>query len=237
MTGPDVRRHPDQESLAAAMADDVVALLAQAAGAPGGARVVLTGGSVARDLHRAIAARAADVDWSRVTVLWGDERFVPLDDEERNDRQATEDLLAHVPVGTVHRMPSPDDGVDLQEGAAAYGQVVERLVAERPDPLFDLVVLGIGPDGHVASLFPGHEHPDRPVVAEPDSPKPPPARLSLSMPVLCRARRVWFVAASEEKADAVRGSVLDDPPGLPAGLARGVDETRWYLDEAAASRL
>jgi len=237
VTGSDVRRHADRRALAAAMADDVVDLLASATGSPGGARIVLTGGTVARDLHRAIAQRADAVDWSRVTVLWGDERFVPLDDEERNDRQASEDLLSRVSPGAVHRMPSPDDGVDLEAGAAAYSRVVEDLLAERSDPALDLVILGIGPDGHAASLFPGHDHPDALVVAEPDSPKPPRERVSLSMPLLCRAARVWFVAAGEEKSDAVRGSVLDDPPALPAGLARGVDETRWYLDEAAASGL
>jgi 6-phosphogluconolactonase len=237
VTGPDVRRHPDRASLAAAMADDVAALLAELTPSSGGARVVLTGGTVARDLHRALATRADRVDWSRVTVLWGDERFVPLGDDDRNDGQGTEDLLAHVPVGTVHRMPSPDDGLDLEAGAATYARVVEDLLAERDAPALDLVMLGIGPDGHVASLFPGHDHPDALVVAEPDSPKPPPARISLSMPLICRASRVWFVASGEEKADAVRGSVLDDPPALPAGLARGLDETRWYLDEAAASRL
>ena len=236
MTEPDVRRHPDRASLAAAMADDVVAVLRGASSQPGGVRVVLTGGTVARDLHRAIAERADDVDWSRVSVLWGDERFVPLDDDERNDRQATEDLLSHVPAGAVHRMPSPDDGVSLEEGAAAYAGVVEGLLAERPEPVLDLVMLGVGPDGHVASLFPGHEHPDALVVAEPDSPKPPPARISLSMPLIDRAARVWFVASGEEKAEAVSGSVRGSED-LPAGLARGAQETRWYLDEGAASRL
>ncbi len=231
----DVRRHPDPSSVASAMADDVVDLLVQVPRA----RIVLTGGSIARDLHRAIAghSRVQDVDWAGVTVLWGDERFVPLDDEERNDRQAAEDLLSHVPVGHVHRMPSPDDGLDLDAGAAAYAEVVQGLLDERSDPALDLVMLGVGPDGHVASLFPGHDHQPALVVPEADSPKPPPQRLSMSMELICRASRVWFVAASEEKADAVRGSVLDDPPTLPAGLARGVDETRWYLDEAAASRL
>jgi 6-phosphogluconolactonase len=219
------------------MADDVVALLRGTTSQPGGSRIVLTGGSISRDLHRAIAARGVGVDWAAVTVLWGDERFVPLDDDERNDGQAREDLLSHVPVGTVHRMPSPDDAVGLEAGAATYSGVVEELLAERSEPAFDLVMLGIGPDGHVASLFPGHTHPDALVVAEADSPKPPPARISLSMDLLCRASRVWFVAAGEEKAEAVRGSVHDDPPALPAGLARGVDETRWYLDEGAASLL
>ena len=117
-----------------------------------------------------------------------------------------------------------------------YSRVVETLLEERDDPALDLVMLGIGPDGHVASLFPGHDHVDALVVAEADSPKPPPQRLSLSMGLIRRASRVWFVAAGEEKAEAVRGSVGADA-SLPAGVARGVDETRWYLDEAAASRL
>ena len=236
MTGPDVRRHRDRPSLAAAMADDVVALLQETTSQPGGSRIVLTGGTVSRDLHRASAARGAGVDWPAVTVLWGDERFVPLADEERNDGQAREDLLSHVPVGTVHRMPSPDDGVDLQAGAAEFGRVVEDLLAERDEPALDLVILGIGPDGHVASLFPGHDHPSALVVAEADSPKPPPERISLSMALICRASRVWFVASGEEKAEAVRGSVGADA-SLPAGVARGRHETRWYLDDAASSLL
>jgi 6-phosphogluconolactonase len=217
------------------MADDVVDLLLTLGS---GARIVLTGGTVARELHRAIASheRAGEVDWAGVTVLWGDERFVPLDDEERNDRQATEDLLSHVPVGSVLRMPSPDDGVDLDAGVEAYAAVVELLLAKRSDPALDLVMLGVGPDGHVASLFPGHDHPDALVVGEADSPKPPPGRISVAMQLIGRASRVWFVAAGEDKAEAIRGSVEGDR-SLPAGVARGRDETRWYLDEAVSSLL
>ena len=236
MTDAGVRRFADRPAVAHAMADDVISLLRETTSQPGGARIVLTGGTVSRDLHRAIADRGSDIDWSSVTVLWGDERFVPLDDEERNDGQARADLLDHVPVGTVHRMPSPDDGVDLEAGAAAYSRVVEDLLAARDEPALDLVMLGVGPDGHVASLFPGHQHPDALVVAESDSPKPPPERVSLSMGLIGRATHVWFVASGEEKAEAVHGSVQGDP-SLPAGQARGAAETRGYLDEAAASLL
>ena len=234
MTDPDVRRHPDRASVAQAMADDVVALLLEVPGA----RIALTGGTVARDLHRAIAThpRSAEVDWAGVTVLWGDERFLPLGDPERNDQQATEDLLAQVPAGSVLRMASPSDGVSLEEGVEAYTAVLELLLTKRADPPIDLVMLGVGPDGHVASLFPGHTHPDALVVGEADSPKPPAERISLSMGLINRSARVWFVASGEEKADAVRWSV-DGDTDHPAGVARGRDDTRWYVDEAAASRL
>ena len=114
---------------------------------------------------------------------------------------------------------------------------MELLLSKRSDPALDLVMLGVGPDGHVASLFPGHEHPSGElVVGEADSPKPPPRRISLSRELINRASRVWFVAAGEDKAEAIRGSVQGDT-SLPAGVARGVDETRWYLDEAVASLL
>lgn len=240
MSTPDVRRFADRAALAAQLAADVLALLRDRAPEPGGARVVLTGGSLSRDLHRAMADHpdVGSVPWDRVTVLWGDERFVPLGDDQRNDGEARADLLERLPgpPGAVLRMPSPDDGLDLAGATASYAEHVQRLLDERAEPALDLVLLGIGPDGHVASLFPGHTHaPDDLVVAEPESPKPPPERVSLGMGLICRASQVWFLAAGADKAAAVAGSVHARPVDLPAARARGAAGTRWYLDEAASA--
>jgi 6-phosphogluconolactonase len=241
MTGEDVRVHPTRADTAAGLAEDVVALLAGVLEAGDAPRIVLTGGSVAREVHREIAARSHGLDWSRVIVLWGDERFVPAGDEERNDRQADEDLLSQVAVspGHVLRVPSRDDAADVHAAAATYAAMITRLTA--PDgadaAAFDLVMLGVGPDGHVASLFPGRGAATGPVVAVEDSPKPPPERVSMSYELLGRSRRVWFVAAGDDKAEAVSGSVRRDPVDLPAARVRGLDETRWYVDRAAASGL
>lgn len=241
MSEPDVRVHPTRSDAASSVAEDVVALLAALLDADASPRVVLTGGSVAREVHRGIAARSQGLDWGRVTVLWGDERFVPAGDEERNDAQAEQDLLGAVPVdpALVLRVPSRDDVVDVQQAAAAYARTVARLTSsdDARAPAFDLLMLGVGPDGHVASLFPGRDVPPGLVVPVRDSPKPPPERVTMGYELLGRARRVWYVAAGEDKADAVRGAVTREPADLPAARVRGLEDTRFHLDEAAASRL
>jgi 6-phosphogluconolactonase len=241
MSTADVRVHRTRVETASRLADDVVALVAELLSGGHEPRVVLTGGSVAREVHRQIAARSRGLDWSRVTVLWGDERFVPTGDQERNDAQADADLLSHVPVSParVLRVPSSDDAADVHAAAASYATTVSRAIAqdEAEAPAFDLVMLGIGPDGHVASLFPDRPVPADTVIAVTDSPKPPPERVSMAYDLLGRASRVWFVAAGEDKADAVGRSVLRDPANLPAARVRGLQDTRWYVDESAASRL
>jgi 6-phosphogluconolactonase len=188
------------------------------------------------------------VDWSRVEVWWGDERFVPSSDDERNAVQAFEDLLSRVPVDPdrVHVAPATGVGegaaADVESAAAAYEhELGEAYAHRRPDePCFDVLMLGIGPDGHCASLFPGHEQvrADGLVVPVRDSPKPPPERVSFSMALLHRARQVWFVASGTEKADAVRRSVAGgDIDETPAAGPRGLESTTWFLDRAAASAL
>jgi 6-phosphogluconolactonase len=241
MTAEDVRVHPTRADTAAHLAEDVVAMLSELLTAGHRPRIVLTGGSVAREVHRELAARSRGVDWARVTVLWGDERFVPGEDDERNDRQADEDLLSHVPVSQsqVLRVPSSDEVADVESAADSYAGTVARLLSDDPPeaPAFDLVMLGIGADGHVASLFPGRARTTDQVVAVADAPKPPPRRVSMGYDLLGRADRVWFAAVGEGKAEAVAGSVRRRPEDLPAARVRGIQETRWYLDADAASGL
>ena len=207
------------------------------------ASVVLTGGSLAREVHRAVAVHADSrtVDWARVDFWWGDERYVDSDHPDRNAGQAWEDMLQHLPVdpARVHAMPAADDGFESLEAAAwSHGQTLRDWVAGR-EPWFDVLMLGIGPDGHCASLFPGHPAVDAAAEVVPvrDSPKPPPERISFGRSTLGRARQVLFAATGADKALAVRRSVAGgDVHEAPAAAPRGTERTDWYVDEAAAEQ-
>lgn len=210
--------------------------------------VVLTGGSLTRRLHTRLADLAADredIDWSRVSLWWGDERYVPTDDDDRNAGQALQDGLRRLALkrDRVHPMPASDDGhADVEEAAAVYAETLRLSRGHVPEghAWFHVLMLGIGPDGHCASLFPGRPevHDEALALAVTDSPKPPPTRVSLGMTTLQRADEVWFVAAGEEKADAVARSVAGgDVDETPSAGPRGLRRTFWFLDEAAAGRL
>ncbi|WP_370614171.1 6-phosphogluconolactonase [Mumia sp. Pv 4-285] len=227
----------DADSLAAAVADQLVSSIAALQAQGHVPSIVLTGGTIAGSVHRMVAARSDDrVDWTRVELFWGDERFVPADSGERNERQAREALLDHVGVDAsrVHPMPADDGTVSLETAAAAYADEVR-------DRGFDIVMLGVGPDGHVASLFPGKPSltvVDHDTIAEADSPKPPPSRISLTFAALNRGREVWLLVSGEGKADAVASAIgTGDVTATPAAGVRGTEQTLWMLDEGAASRL
>ncbi|WP_309135604.1 6-phosphogluconolactonase [Cellulomonas sp.] len=246
---PDVVVHPDAEVLAAATAARLLTRLVDLQSHRAPLHVVLTGGTVGIATLRAVAASPARdaVDWSQVHLWWGDERFLPDGDPERNETQAREALLdalgEALPAQNVHPVPPLSDDVpDVDAAARAYRA---ELGAHAPDglraPVPDVLLLGVGPDGHVASLFPGkqtvHEQRDL-VVAEHDSPKPPPERVSLTFPVIRSAREVWLVAAGAEKAPSVaRALAGDDVTGTPAAGAQGTERTLWLVDVAAAQDL
>ena len=242
-----VLRHPDADVLAAAVAARLLTRLVDVQTGGGVPSVVLTGGTVARVLHRAVrdsAARDA-VDWSRVDLWWGDERFVASDDPERNEAQARADLLDAVPVdpARVHPMAALGGplGDDVDAAAAAYADELEAAAEHRgAGPLFDVLMLGMGPDGHVASLFPGHAglDDDRAALAVRSSPKPPPVRISMSFATLARASQAWFLVTGEGKAAAVRQALGGaERVQVPAAGVLGRDRTVWFLDEAAAAEL
>jgi len=206
--------------------------------------LVLTGGTIADQVHRELAQAGGDLDWSRVELWWGDERFVPRDDPDRNEGQARTTFLDQVGVdpARVHPMPASDQVPDIAAAAASYAEELARHTADSgDDAVFDIVMLGIGPDGHVASLFPGHANvhvKGRAVVAETSSPKPPPARLSMTYDVLNRGSELWVLAAGEGKAEAVARALGDGPVDqTPAAGVRGLDRTIWFLDTAAARQL
>jgi 6-phosphogluconolactonase len=245
---PELLRHHTRDELAAAVAARLVTTLVDVQSSGRVPSIVLTGGTVAADIHAAVAgspARGA-VDWRAVDFWFGDERFVPADSPDRNAGQATEAMLGRLPVDAarVHAMPASDGvpGADVEAAASAHAEDLRRaLPVDDPGAaLFDVLMLGVGEDGHCASLFPGHAALDASglVVAVRDSPKPPPTRISLTLPALARAREVWFVAAGAEKAEAVElawsGADLRRTPAVgPRGSAR----TLWLVDVAAASRL
>lgn len=241
MSAPEVRRHDDADVLvgdvASALLDRIEA--AQARGEV--PHIGLTGGSIAEELHRELARRAADssVDWSRVAFWWGDERFVAADSPDRNAGQARTALLDHVPVdpANVHEVPASDRVATAEEAAEAYSTAMR----EHGAGFFEVLMLGIGPDGHCASLFPGHpalEARDAIAVAVHDSPKPPPDRVTLTFEAMERCRAVWFIASGDGKAEAVARALAEDG-SVAETPARGVrgEETVWWLDEAAASAL
>ncbi|WP_281388902.1 6-phosphogluconolactonase [Kribbella qitaiheensis] len=176
------------------------------------------------------------IDWRRVEFWWGDERFLPQGDPERNETQAWDALLSHVDVdpARVHPMAA-----DSGQGAEAAADAYAAEIAASGVRTFDVLMLGVGPDGHVASLFPGYPElaeQDRWAVAVHDSPKPPPTRVSLTFPTLGRSREVWFVVSGEDKADAVAQAV-SAAADLPASTPKGLDRTLWLIDDAAAKGL
>ncbi|MEU4574216.1 6-phosphogluconolactonase [Nonomuraea sp. ATR24] len=247
MSVPTVVVHRDADVLAKAVAARIITRLVDAQSAKGSASLVLTGGTVGIATLAAIRdtpARDA-VDWRRLDIWWGDERFLPAGDPERNETGARQALLDHVDLdpARVHVMLGPDSGLSAEESADAYA--TELAKAARPEdhgaaPAFDVLLLGMGPDAHVASLFPGMPalYDTRAAVAVHGAPKPPPTRISLTLPVIQGAREVWVVAAGEEKSGAVRLALSESGPvQVPAAGARGRGGTLFLLDRAAAGKI
>jgi 6-phosphogluconolactonase len=239
MTAPRVEVQPDAGALATAVAGELLSRLADAQAAGSDPQIALTGGGIAEAVHRELArlSPASGVDWSRVVVWWGDERFVPRDSDDRNARGAREAFLDSVGATQVHEMPATEDAADVDAAATAYSATVREHGAGE----FDVVMLGLGPDGHVASLFPGHPALDAAGIAVgvTGSPKPPPERVSLTFAALNRARSVWFLVSGEPKAPAVAAALAPegDLHATPARGVAGAEETIWFLDHEAASRL
>ena len=227
------------EDLAGAAARDFASKAVEAIEGRGRFAVVLAGGSTPRAAYEILARDFAEtVDWSRTQVFFGDERSVPPDHEDSNYRMAREALLDHLPVGGVHRMQGelPPD-----EAASAYEEELRAYFGAEELPRFDLILLGIGGDGHTASLFPetpALEVTDRLAVANP-VPKLDTTRITLTAPVLNAARAVDFLVAGEGKAEALK-EILEgdaDPRRYPAKLIHPVGRPVWMVDRAAAALL
>jgi 6-phosphogluconolactonase len=238
------------EALAAFVAARLGEAIAAAQRDHGRAALALTAGSVMEKVWAALAGSqsARELDWSAVDVFWGDERFVPAGDADRNDRPAGEILFGHEPFSSARQFPMPTSdgeyGDDLDAAAAGYARTLRD--ARRPDdagevPNFDVVLLGVGPDGHCCSLFPDHpssRDESGTVIAVRDSPKPPPLRISLSFAGLNAAEQIWAVVNGAGKAEAVAralgGAARTE---VPSAGAQGRSRTWWLLDRDAASQL
>lgn len=242
--------HPDKESLAGSVAARFITKIIDVLDEQGEANVCLTGGSMGSAVLAAIASSPArdSVDWSRIDFWWSDERYLPHGDAERNDTQSREALLDRLvadhglDAARIHAMPAPGEHADIDAAARAYEQQLEQASRDGGRyPRFDVMFLGVGPDGHIASLFPDHasvHESERVVVAETASPKPPPERLTFTLPVINSSDRVWLVLAGADKASALglalAGASIDD---VPAAGAEGRKRTVFFVDREAAAEV
>ncbi len=234
-----VRVYGGPEELAWASAGKFAAKAGEAIEERGRFAVVLAGGSTPKAMYEVLASDyVGRIDWSRVHVFFGDERTVPPDHDDSNYRMANETLLDHVSVGSVHRMRGelPPD-----EAAEAYEEELRTFFGAEDAPRFDLILLGVGGDGHTASLFPetsALEVHDRWVVANPVL-KLDTTRITLTVPIINAARAVLFLVAGGDKAEALEKILEEDadPRAYPAALIQPPDGPEWLLDQSAASLL
>ncbi len=246
MSAPiDLRRLTTPQDLFQAAAEEVLRAATVAVAQRGRFSIALAGGSTPRNLYTLIAANAsADLPWDQMFFFWGDERHVPPDDPESNYRMANETLLSKVPIPPANIFRVPAEDKDASAAADAYEQTVRKFFAVAPGefPRFDLILLGMGPDGHTASLFPetaALQEKSRLVVANWVE-KLKTHRITLTLPVLNAARCVAFLVSGTEKAavlhEVLEGSVPDEK--YPSRLVKPSEgKLIWFVDRAAASEL
>lgn len=228
MDAPVIRVAGEASEVARLAAMEFVALARE----KGRFRVALAGGSTPRGMYRLLATEFHDrVEWGRVEAYFGDERGVPPDHEQSNYRMARESLLDHVPIGAVHR-------IEGELGAAAAAERYEALLRGLGEPLFDLVLLGMGADGHTLSLFPGFDARTmggRLVVAvEAPAGVAVRSRVTLTPGAVARSRVALFLVTGADKAPALKRIREGASPPLPAAMVRARDRTEWLVDRAAA---
>jgi 6-phosphogluconolactonase len=237
--------HPDRSSLAGAVAARFLTKLVDLLEDEGRAHVVLTGGSVGTQVLAAIAHSPGrdSVNWSAVHLWWGDERWLPSGDAERNETQARRALIDHleIPADHVHPFASSDEGLSLEQAAQRYEETLHAHAEGAEYPTFAITFLGMGPDGHIASLFPdkeGAKDPRSGVIAVHDSPKPPAGRLSLTLPLLRQSERIWLVLAGADKAPALGLTLAGASPAeVPAAGVKGTKRTVFFVDKAASAEV
>lgn len=246
--------HPDQTVLAEAAAARAITALLDAQSHRSPVHWVLTGGSVGIATLAAMGRSPvlSAIDWSQVHLWWGDERFLPAGNNERNEVQAHDVLIDQLkadfglPTENVHTVPASDSKSisSVDEAAEHYAQELSAFAegdssSDVRTPDFDLLLLGMGPDIHIASLFPGHEAlgvVGSTTTAVRNSPKPPPERVSLTFEAINHSRRVWIVAGGAEKAEAVSAVIANKPAvEAPAAHVHGQDETLLLIDTASAT--
>ncbi|MCI0693656.1 6-phosphogluconolactonase [candidate division KSB1 bacterium] len=242
-TKPDIRIFPNQASLNRAAAEAFAQLANKAVAEKGRFTVALAGGNTPRTIYQLLATEYREqIDWSRAHFFWGDERYVPSNDPDSNYRMARESLFDHVPIlaENVHRMTT--EFIQPKTAAQNYEKTLRDFWPVSL-PRFDLIQLGLGLDGHIASLFPNSpllQEKQRLVTVVTDSPKPPPTRITLTLPAINNAAQIHFFVAGAEKAEALR-STLQGPRDWQKFPAQAVQPANgqviWWVDDKAASLL
>lgn len=257
---PQIEIFDDAHALAEGVAAKLLRVLHETVEAEGAAHVSLTGGGAGIKTLRAVADRVQDdaaavPEWSAVHFWWGDERLLPTGDSDRNETQAREALLDQLvrdyglPEQNIHPMPSSEDAAHPEAGAQMYARELEQFAPPEginglAVPPLAVMLLGVGPDGHINSLFPGKDSlrvTGQSTTGEEEAPEQlgPPLRVTLTFDAVHAARRVWAGVAGSDKAEAAAAALSPDPDvaQVPAADARGAAETIWHLDRAAASKL
>jgi 6-phosphogluconolactonase len=245
MREPEILIFPTADALAEAAAQRIVGLAESAAATRGACLLALSGGSLPPRIHRLLTSEPLRdrMPWAALSVIWVDERFVPFDHPDSNYLMVRQTMLDHAPIPAEQIYPMSTSYPDAQQAALAYDRQLRALLEAHAGEI-DIAVLGMGPDGHTASLFPGYPALDAPadqlVIAVENSPKPPPIRISLTPAALNRAAAAIFLVAGADKAAKVRAALRGpyDPRATPAQVVRpAAGQVIWMLDEAAASDL
>lgn len=239
---PDVRIFADAEALLRAVAQNLVGRINTTVSTDALFYLALAGGNTPRGLYRLLAAEYREkIAWPRVHIFWGDERYVPQDDPRSNYRMVRETLLDYIPMPRTNVHPMPTDFAEPEDAAKAYERILANYFSP-PWPAFHVVLLGLGADGHTASLFPGSpalEEKSRWVVAA-TGPAEPRRRLTLTLPVLAHSAQIYFLVAGADKAEALRRALAreTDPRSCPAASVHsGHPSVVWWADAAAAALL
>ena len=236
--------YPDIDTLSQEAAQYIVRLANQSIVTHGRFTIALSGGSTPKKLYGLLGSEPfrSQIDWAQVEIFWGDERCVSPDDPESNYAMAQQVLLSKIPIpnNRIHRMPA--DQSDREAASQAYTEEMRRTFGTDGIPAFDLIQLGMGPEGHTASLFPHQPsiHEQQRLVMPVSVPKPPPDRLTFTPPLLNAAHNILFLVTGSEKSDAIHTVLEGDynPDEYPAQIVQPEHgEVVWILDKEAAAKI
>ncbi|MEI7769329.1 MAG: 6-phosphogluconolactonase [Chloroflexales bacterium] len=245
MREPEILIFPSVDALAEAAAQRIAGLAEAAAGARGSCLIALSGGSLPPRVHGLLVAEPlrGQMPWGSLSVIWADERYVPFEHPDSNYLMVRQTLLDRAPIPSAQVYPVPTYYPAAEQAAAVYGRQLSALLDAHAGAI-DIAVLGMGPDGHTASLFPGHPAlgapDDQLAIVVADAPKPPPLRISLTPTALNRSAAAIFLVAGADKAAKVRAALRGpyDPRTTPAQIVRPpAGQVIWMLDADAASDL
>jgi 6-phosphogluconolactonase len=234
----EIRRAVNATDVAQSAAVEIISSLKERLAKQETVHLALTGGTVGIKTLEALAQETefAQLDLNRIHIWWGDERYVEEDSADRNAIQANEALLSKVqiPAAHIHEFPATGSGLSVAEAAIAFQQELNELFGAL-EPKMDVMILGMGPDGHIASLFPGVGYGSTDVVSINSSPKPPSERLSFSYEMINRSNKIVFVVSGIDKASAIEKIHTVTDCDLPAARVSATGETIWFIDEAAGA--